>query len=297
MAQNLRHKFREKSVLSDTSLRINEGEVVGLAGINGAGKTTLIRILAGALSPDSGRISIDDYDLRKNKQMASSRIGWVQENPVFDPGDSLNSVFRYFCELRGISREKADTLSKDLLGQLGLEKYAGYRIQQLSMGMRKRLAVAIAMIGSPKYFLFDELFNGLDPEALQFVKEKFFEAKKDFRSVLISSHALGELQNITDRVLILSNGKLESVSLQDLVNSGLASVKVSVSNPDSRLNDILTKFGDVRANGNTFHIGDIHGDPTVINNYLVKSGYSVMEFTVTDNLLETYFSKRTRGSE
>lgn len=276
------------------SLNVGEGEVVGLAGPNGAGKTTTLKLLSGITLPNSGSAAIDGFDIVKNKVEACGRLGFVPDVPIFEADSSVKSILTYFAELSGIPKVDRISVVNRALEEVGLAKLALRRPHGLSLGMRKRLSFAIGLLGSPRNVLLDELFNGLDPNGLRYIKDKIAEIRKDGGSVLMSSHVLSELQNLADRVVIIQAGRLvESVKPSELIDKGYSNVKIVVENPDERLSEFLRQYGDLEISGKTYKVGKAKGDVKTINSQLVKMGYVVSELTISENILEDYFREKT----
>ncbi len=295
-AVNLSKSFGKRSILRDISFTVQPGELLGLAGLNGAGKTTIIRMLAGVLQPDNGSIVIDGSNISADKINASKKIGWVQENPVFFPDSTVEGLITYFARLRGIDRSSVTTEIQKALDIAGISSIKKTKIRNLSMGIRKRLSIAISTLGNPGNYLFDEIFNGIDPDGIKFLKDRINNLKKEGCSILLSSHVLSEMQSFADRVMILHDGTIaDIVSTSDLAMKGMYNIKITVENPDNKLMDFLAKFGEVDVSGKTIRIKRATGDVGNINPYLVKNGYSVMELTMTENLLEDYFNDKTRN--
>ncbi|WP_245529246.1 hypothetical protein [Caldisphaera lagunensis] len=145
------------------------------------------------------------------------------------------------------------------------------------------------MIGNPTNYLFDEVLNGLDPQGIVFFRDFANKAKKDNKAVLFSSHILSEVQNIADRVVIIHKGKILAVKkMEDVINESKRAIKVVISNPDSKLDSLLRKFGEfTKVNNDTFEIkGDINAEE--INELLVKSGYKISRIEQIGGL-EEYF--------
>ena len=295
-AVNLSKSFNKRSILRDITFRVQPGELLGLAGLNGAGKTTIIRMLAGVLQPERGSILVDGSNISTDKANASKKIGWVQENPVFFPESTVEGTITYFARLRGIDRASATAEIQGALDVAGISGIKKAKIRNLSMGLRKRLSIAISTLGHPKNYLFDEIFNGIDPDGIKFLKERINGLKKEGCSILLSSHVLSEMQSFADRVMILHQGSIaDIVSTSDLAMKGLYNIKITVENPDNKLMDFLDKFGEIDVSGKTIRIKKATGDVGTINPFLVKNGYSVMELTMTENLLEDYFNDKTRN--
>ena len=290
--------YGKKLVLSDLTLSIKEGEVLGLAGLNGSGKTTTIKTLAGVIPPREGKVLVDGVDPSNAKQFVSGKIAWVQENPLFETESSIFDLVRYFATLRGVDRTELEKTAHYVLLTVGLSGAERLKVTRLSMGMRKRLSIAVAMLGNPKYYLFDEMFNGLDPEGIKFMKDKISELRSSGHGILLSSHVLSELQSIANRVVLIINGETtEPVTLTDLLSRGQSTIRLMVSNPDDKLLGLLKTYGAVSMEQDRITISGVKQEPSAINTELVKKGYLVAEFVSTDNILGEYFAQKTGAHE
>ena len=290
--------YGKKVVLRDLTLSIKEGEVLGLAGLNGSGKTTTIKTLAGIISPHAGKVLVDGVDPADAKEFVSERIAWVQENPLFETDSSIFDLVKYFATLRGIDRVDLERTAHYVLLRVGLSGAERTKVTRLSMGMRKRLSIAVAMLGNPKYYLFDEMFNGLDPEGIKFMKDKISELRSSGHGILLSSHVLSELQSIANRVVIIVNGETtEPVTLAELLSQGQSTIRLRVSNPDEKLLERLKAYGTVSVRQDQINVSGVKQDPSAINAELVNAGYMVTEFVSTDNILEEYFAQNTGAHE
>lgn len=290
--------YGKKVVLRDLTLSIKEGEVLGLAGLNGSGKTTTIKTLAGIISPHAGKVLVDGVDPADAKEFVSERIAWVQENPLFETDSSIFDLVKYFATLRGIDRVDLERTAHYVLLRVGLSGAERMKVTRLSMGMRKRLSIAVAMLGNPKYYLFDEMFNGLDPEGIKFMKDKISELRSSGHGILLSSHVLSELQSIANRVVIIVNGETtEPVTLAELLSQGQSTIRLRVSNPDEKLLERLKAYGTVNVRQDQINVSGVKQDPSAINAELVNAGYMVTEFVSTDNILEEYFAQKTGAHE
>ncbi|WP_417168996.1 ABC transporter ATP-binding protein [[Clostridium] scindens] len=200
---HLTKRYNNRAVVNDLSMTIHEGDIYGFIGKNGAGKTTLIRMITGLASPSDGNILLfGSPELKEGR----SAIGTVIESPAFYPGMTARQNLIVQCKLQGIRDEsQADAI----LTLVGLDDTGHKKAKDFSLGMRQRLAIAIALIGSPRLLILDEPTNGLDPEGIKEVRELILKLNRDRKiTVLISSHILGELSKFATRYGIIHHGKL-----------------------------------------------------------------------------------------
>ncbi|MGC2289273.1 MAG: ABC transporter ATP-binding protein [Thermoplasmata archaeon] len=281
---------RAEPALDSVTIEVRDGEIVGLVGLNGAGKTTLIRLSCGAALPTSGRINIDGKDLGTEKGIACARVGWIPENPVFSyearTFDVLVHHAGYYPQTQRLPRNRI----RELLDQVGLRDYENTRARTFSQGMRKRLALARALLTEPSTLLLDEILNGLDPEGVRLVRQTIEALRKDGKAILLSSHILSELQQVADRFAFLHHGKLLSIVPRDeLSKAGSTAVRVRLTNADPRVYELLERFGPTSQEGEEFVIEHPSISPEELTARLVAAGYRVRELTQDYRFLEEYF--------
>lgn len=195
------------------SFSADAGEVIALVGHNGAGKTTLIKLMLGLARPTSGSVRVLGQDPAAGDVTVRRRLGYLPENVSFNPALTGRETLRFYVQLKGGQPKEADAL----LERIGLAHAADRRIGTYSKGMRQRLGLAQAMIGSPAVLLLDEPTTGLDPE----LRQQFYGIVREMQAagttVLLSSHALNELEGNAGRVVILNEGlKIADGSLDEL---------------------------------------------------------------------------------
>lgn len=196
-------RYSHRPVVSDLSMTIHKGDIYGFIGKNGAGKTTLIRMITGLAKPSDGNILLfGKPDLLEGR----ARIGTVIESPAFYPGMTARENLIAQCRLLGIN-DLAQV--DDILELVGLDDTGKKKARNFSLGMRQRLAIALALIGNPELLILDEPTNGLDPEGIKEIRELILRLNKERKiTVLISSHILGELSKFATRYGIIHQGKL-----------------------------------------------------------------------------------------
>ena len=187
------------------SFRVEPGQILGLVGPNGAGKTTTLRCLAGILPPTSGRIAIAGYDLRERPIEARQRLAFVPDEPhLFDHLTALDHLI-LFSRLYRLSDGPAR--AEALLADAGLGDQRLSFPGELSRGMKQKLVVACALLHHPEALVLDEPLTGLDPAAMRRMKRTVRDTAVGGASVIVSSHMLHLVEEICDRVLIVSRGR------------------------------------------------------------------------------------------
>ncbi|MFI5414878.1 MAG: ABC transporter ATP-binding protein [Candidatus Lutacidiplasmatales archaeon] len=280
--------------LRGLTLSLGPGEVLGLVGRNGAGKTTSIRIGAGVCRPDSGFVEVDDLRLDADKMAASRLLGWVPEESTHDPNARVQSLLRYYASIVGPA---ASVRVDELLRRWGLEPFRRRRVRTLSLGMKRRLSIIASELTAPPYFLLDEVFNGLDPEAVVSVRSWIRSRRDAGCGLLLSSHNLRELATIADRVAILHEGRLLRVlDPSELTNRPSRVVRVDVPGLGDAGRTLLESFGEVVATVDGAVVRGDHLDVPAITRALVNGGYAVHGVTRENDGLEDLFLELVRGA-
>jgi ABC-2 type transport system ATP-binding protein len=212
-ALGLTRRFGARDAIRDVSFVVRPGEVVGFLGQNGAGKTTTLRALAGLSLPTSGVARVDGHDVVREARAARAAVGFLAETAPVYPEVSVRAQVAFAAALRGLATDAVDAA----LTRLDLRSVAERPIAALSKGWRQRVALAAAIVHRPRALLLDEPMSGLDPGQRRAVRTLVRELADDGAAVLISSHALGEVEEGCDRVLLLHQGHLRAdVALAEL---------------------------------------------------------------------------------
>src|SRR6185437_14387376 len=196
--------YRAVRALRDVSFDLVPGRLSALVGHNGAGKTTLIKLMLGLIRPDRGSIRVLDEDPAAGEFSARRQLGYLPENVAFNAALTGRETLSFYARLKHIKPSKAWAI----LDRVGLTDAADRRVGTYSKGMRQRLGLAQALLGRPRVLLLDEPTTGLDPALRQTFYEILNELRDDGATVLISSHALNELEDRAEHVLIMNRGML-----------------------------------------------------------------------------------------
>ncbi|MFJ7747421.1 ABC transporter ATP-binding protein [Peribacillus sp. NPDC097295] len=204
--KGLKKTIGKREIIKGIDFELKEGEVFGFLGPNGAGKTTTIRMLVGLIRPTSGAIEICGLDVRKNFTKAMQHLGCIVENPELYPFLSGWDNLLHFARMLP---DVDEARMNEVIELVGLQARIHEKVKTYSLGMRQRLGIAQAMLNRPKVLVLDEPTNGLDPagirEMRQFIRRL---AREEGMSVLVSSHLLGEIQLLCDRVAIITKGQI-----------------------------------------------------------------------------------------
>jgi ABC-2 type transport system ATP-binding protein len=209
--QHVGKKYGEFTAVDDLDFSIERGEVFGFLGPNGAGKTTTIRMLMGILVPTSGRIAVEGLDCHKDRVALKRRVGYLPDNPLFYDFLRGWEIVEFVGEMHGLSRGEAKSRAGVLLADFGLDDAAEEYAVNYSMGMKKKLGLACALIHDPAVLILDEPTNGLDPRASHEVQERLLYAANQGKTIFLSTHLLDMAERLCSRVGIIDRGNLVAV--------------------------------------------------------------------------------------
>jgi len=209
-ALGLDKSYRGRTVVSEVSLELRQGEVVGLLGPNGAGKTTTFYMVVGLISPDSGKVLLNGTDITSLPmyQRARSGISYLPQEPSVFRKLTVEENLRSIAETLSISAGEQEERVTLLLKEFGIEPLRPQGAYTLSGGERRRLEIARALVLTPKFILLDEPFAGIDPLAVLDIQRIIGQLKERSIGVLVTDHNVRETLNITDRAYIISEGKI-----------------------------------------------------------------------------------------
>jgi ABC-2 type transport system ATP-binding protein len=216
VARDLTKVIGDKTIVEHVSFEVLPGEVFGFLGPNGAGKTTTIRMLVGLIKPTHGSVTVCGFDVRHEFEAAMRNVGCIVETPDLYRFMTGRENLEHFARMLGIDRSAIETVAETV----GMEKRLDQRVGTYSLGMRQRLGIAQALLGSPKLLILDEPANGLDPAGIREMRELVRGlAEERGMSVFVSSHLLAEIELMCDRVAIIHRGKiLRTGSVSELIS-------------------------------------------------------------------------------
>lgn len=248
-------RFGKVDAVRDVSFSLPEGETVALVGHNGAGKTTLMKLMLGLIRPTSGSITVLGDDPAAGQFEGRRRLGYLPENVSFNAALTGSETLAFYARLK---REPAKSVAP-LLDRVGLTHAADRRVGTYSKGMRQRLGLAQALLGEPRVLLLDEPTTGLDPA----LRQSFYEIVEELRgrgaTVLLSSHALTELEERAGRVIIMNRGiKVADGTLDELRRIARLPTRIRLKVTDTGLANVPNWLGPVddwrRINGQMVEI-------------------------------------------
>lgn len=208
VAQDLRKRFNDYKAVNGVTFSIHKGEIFGLLGPNGAGKTTTIRMLSTVLEPDHGDVTIGGHSVRREAEAVRQLIGVCpQELALYEDLSALDNLL-FFSRMVGLSGKEAREQAVANLKLMGLVERAKGRVSKFSGGMKRRLNLAIALMGHPELLFLDEPTVGIDPQSRNNIYETIEDLRKKGMTILYTTHYMEEADRLCDRVAIMDGGQI-----------------------------------------------------------------------------------------
>lgn len=282
---------KSKKAIDNLSLNVPKGSIYGFLGPNGAGKSTTMRLLTGIIPDDSDSIEIFGKALPDQIPGIFSKLGCLVESPALYLHLSGYNNLKYIARIRGIEDSEIDNILKTV----DLYNDRSRRVKQYSLGMKQRLAIALAFISTPEILLLDEPVNGLDPNGIIEIRKLLIKINQEFgTTIFVSSHLLSEIEKMCTHVGIISKGKLrfEGTMKELSENFGQCKVTVSLKNPKEILEKLPRQY-DVFEVESGSKIAVTLSDKEVIPDFtkeLVSLGAEIYEIKIQEGLEEWFMS-------
>lgn len=295
--KDLTKRYGAQKSVADLNLHVQKGRIYGLLGRNGAGKTTTMKMLLGLTEPTAGEVLLWGKPLKRNEKKVLPRIGSMIEGPGFYPNLTGTENLRIFATLRGVPNANA---IRDALGLVGLPYNDKKLFSQYSLGMKQRLAIALAVMHDPELLILDEPINGLDPIGIAEVRAFIRGLCDRFgKTVLISSHILSEIALLADDIGIIDHGVLlEEGSLAELERKSSRFVQFAVSDTAQAARILERAFNETRfsvQDDSHLRLNCLDLPVGKIVAAFVKNGLEVSEAHTCEESLEDYFKRVTGG--
>ncbi len=234
--QGLSKAYGSYEAVKPLVLSVRRGEVFGFLGPNGAGKTTTIRMMMGILAPSAGRVLVDGLDCHSAAAEVKRRVGYLPDNPIFYDFLRGREILQFVAEMHGFGAAEAASRAERMLHEFALDEVTEEFAVNYSMGMKKKLGLACAMIHDPAVLILDEPINGLDPRASRDVQERLLAASARGITIFVSTHLLDMAEKLCDRVGIIHRGALVATGSLDEIRAGASS--------DGSLEEVFLKITD-----------------------------------------------------
>jgi ABC-2 type transport system ATP-binding protein len=291
--RDLTKRFGRTVAVDDLSFTVHPGRVTGFLGPNGAGKSTTMRCILGLDRPHAGTATFDGRPL-VSLPKALFEVGALLDASYVHPTRNARNHLRALAASNGIPRARVD----EVLELVGLASVATKRVGGFSLGMRQRLGIAGALLGDPRYLLFDEPANGLDPEGILWIRTFLKALAAQGRTVLVSSHLLSEMAQMADELVVIGRGRLiAQAAVGEFVRQAAGSW-VFVRSPHApRLRELLTERGHPVAAGTDEQTFTVTGvETSEVGELAASVGLVLHELTPKQASLEEAFLEVTRES-
>jgi ABC-2 type transport system ATP-binding protein len=295
---NLSKRFGKKLAVDNASFEVNSGDILGLIGPNGAGKSTLLKMIVGLIWPNSGSVKICGYDVYQQHRLAMANLGAIIEWPAFH--DELTARTNLKILSGGCGKEYEQKL-ENIAEFIDIKNYLDQKVNSFSTGMKQRLGIALALLPNSKFIILDEPTNGLDPGGIIEIRSIIREYNRQFgTTILITSHMLGEIENICSKVVIINEGKIiTSGSMSELLGKETCIEVI----PD-KIEKSISLLQDAKDKGSLpiHFIGDCRDKLQIevsapcageINTLLVKNDIIVRSLLTKRKNLESFFMEKT----
>ena len=298
--------IRTTKALDKLSLKVEKGQIFGFLGPNGAGKTTTIKCITGILKIDAGSIRIEGESIENNSFENKNKIGFLPEQIGLYGNLNCMETLSFYAGFYDLTTETIEKRSTELLQLLGLIKESKRPVGEFSLGMKKRLALAIALLHQPQILILDEPTSGLDPRGVKALRSVLRDLNKKGLTILLSSHVLSEVQEICTHVGIINDGKLirqESIQeIREKVRKTAIKLSLRVKNFNKINEDELIKKKGI----SIIEINDLGKHQQIIlalkeklipwvTNNLVSNKVLIFSIEPQDTSLEDVFMTETGG--
>jgi len=233
--EELTKRYGTFTAVDGIDLEARKGELFGLLGPNGAGKTSTLRMIAGILQPDGGRVTIDGFDVVRDPYRAKARLGYIPDRPFVYEKLTGTELLRFAAGLYGQRGEEIEERIRELLALWDLERWADELVESYSHGMRQKLIISSAFVHRPRALVIDEPMVGLDPRAARLLKDLLRAFAENGGCALISTHTLEFAEVLCDRLAVIAEGRIVAQGTMD-------ELRGQAEAADSGLEDIFLRL-------------------------------------------------------
>jgi ABC-2 type transport system ATP-binding protein len=282
---------KSKKVLDNLSIHVPKGSIYGFLGPNGAGKSTTMRLLTGILPEQGNAIKLFNQPLQSQLPGVFSKIGSLVESPALYLHLSGIDNLRYIAKLRNIPEEKIH----ETLSLVDLTSHGKRKAKQYSLGMKQRLAIAMALLSEPELLLLDEPVNGLDPNGIIDIRKLLIKLNKEKGvTIFVSSHLLSEIEKMCTHVGIINKGKLRFEGTMKALSekANLCKIQITIDDAEQWQSKLEKEYANVTViaqNQITIDLGNKELIPTFIKNIIAQNG-TLYEVKILDGLEEWFLT-------
>ena len=293
----LTKKIKGKNLVSNINLHIHKGEIYGFLGQNGAGKTTIMKMLTGITNPTNGEIELFGQRLTERSKSVLKRVGSIIEYPILFEHLTAMENMKIHCEYLGYYDDKGIKQALDMVQLKGIEDK---KVKEFSLGMKQRLGIARAIVTKPELIILDEPINGLDPIGIKDIRDLILMLNKEYGiTVLLSSHILGEMEQVVNRIGVIDNGRLlKEVTLDEIRKQQTDYIEILTTNVEKAvylLENELHISNMKIIHGNRIRIYDLTHSQNAISKMLILHDIGLEEIQKHTSSLEDFFYKQING--
>ncbi|MEX3714422.1 ABC transporter ATP-binding protein [Cytobacillus horneckiae] len=293
----LTKRIRGNELVSNVNLHIKKGEIYGFLGQNGAGKTTIMKMLTGLISPTGGEIELFGKKLTNTERASLQRVGSIIEYPIFFDHLTAMQNLQLHCEYLGFYDFKAIMQALDMVHLTGIEDKV---VKEFSLGMKQRLGIVRAIITKPELIILDEPTNGLDPIGIKDMRDLIRMLNNEYgMTFLLSSHNLGEIEQVADRIGVIKNGKLvNEVTLAEISKQRTDYIEIVTKDVEKSvyLLEHKLRISNMKiVPDNKIRIYELSVPQSEISKTLILHDIDIDEIQKHTSSLEDYFYQQIHG--
>lgn len=293
----LTKRIKGNELVSNVNLHIKKGEIYGFLGQNGAGKTTIMKMLTGLISPTGGEIELFGKKLTNSERASLQRVGSIIEYPIFFDHLTAMQNLQLHCEYLGFYDFKAIMQALDMVHLTGIEDKV---VKEFSLGMKQRLGIVRAIITKPELIILDEPTNGLDPIGIKDMRDLIRMLNNEYgMTFLLSSHILGEIEQVADRIGVIKNGKLvNEVTLAEISKQRTDYIEIVTKDVEKSvyLLEHKLRISNMKiVPDNKIRIYDLSVPQSEISKTLILHDIDIDEIQKHTSSLEDYFYQQIHG--
>ena len=307
ITDELTKKFGKFTAVKNLSFTVNEGDIFGFLGPNGAGKTTTVRMLSCVLKPTSGSAQVGGYDIQKNALKVKRIVGLLPEEPGLYEYLSAYRNLEFFAKIHQMSKYERRKKIRRILELVGLDGHANEKVGKFSHGMKKKLAIARALVHDPEILFLDEPTAEVDPISRRAIRNFIKELAEEKRTIFLTTHDMSEVEKLCSRIAFIRDGELVAIGAMEELKKDICAERrmlVRLKKADQNIINALRRedfIQDVYIKGDTLHI--VVGNMTVeqaspkLIEAVSKANGVILEIMEEELLLEDAFEYYTKRRE
>ena len=271
---HLSKQFKNTKAVDNISFNVQKGDIYGFLGPNGAGKTTSIRMIMGIIKPDTGTITLNDYDINT---IGRQNLGYLPEDRGLYQKQNLGEILHYFGLLKGLDKENAINRASFWLERFNLGDQQMRKVEELSKGNQQKIQFILALLHDPQLIILDEPFTGLDPVNQILLKEVIKEKQNEGKTIIFSTHQMEQVERLCNNICLINKGQI-------LLEGSLNEIRESHSN-----DAIEVKFsGEIDSSKLELFLSDFEINENILSGVLKKRKNEFLEWMIPQVNIESF---------